>query len=204
VEDARREKEVAMHPARIAPLEAPFAPEVEAELARWMPPGSGAPPLALFRLLASDLPLAQAMRALGSHLLGRRLALSLREREIVIDRVCARSGCEYEWGVHVAAFGAAAGLTEEEIAATVAPPGAASAFTGREALLVELVDALHDGGTVDDALWARLAAHFDERQLLELLVLCGWYGLISLVANGARVPLEEWARRFPDAKPAAS
>ena len=34
--------------------------------------------------------------------------LSLREREIVIDRTCALTGCEYEWGVHVALFAKAA------------------------------------------------------------------------------------------------
>jgi hypothetical protein len=28
--------------------------------------------------------------------------LSLRQREIVIDRTTARLGCAYEWGVHVA------------------------------------------------------------------------------------------------------
>ena len=44
------------------------------------------------------------MWSLGSFLLSKRYALSLREREIVIDRVCARCGCAYEWGVHVAAF----------------------------------------------------------------------------------------------------
>lgn len=188
-----------MQTPRIAPLEAPFAPEVEEELARWMPPGSPLPPLALFRLLATDLPLARAMRALGSHLLSRRLALPLREREIVIDRVCARSGCEYEWGVHVAAFGGAAALGEEDVAATLAPPGTQAPSGAREALLVELVDALHDTGAVGDGLWARLAAHWDEHQLLELLVLCGWYRLISLVANATRLPLESWARRFPAA-----
>ena len=43
----------------------------------------------------------------------------LREREIVIDRTCARTGCEYEWGVHVATFAGAAHLTEEQVRATV-------------------------------------------------------------------------------------
>jgi hypothetical protein len=43
----------------------------------------------------------------------------MKERELIIDRVCARCGCEYEWGVHAAAFGAAAGLSPEEVGATV-------------------------------------------------------------------------------------
>ncbi len=183
---------------RIAPLEAPFAPDAEAELARWMPAGSPLPPLALFRTLATDLPLAQAMLPLGSFLLSRRFALPLREREIVIDRVCARCGCGYEWGVHVAAFGAAAGLDDEQVAATYAaepPPGLWSA---REDLLLRAVDELHDHGRLGDALWGALVRHFDERQLLEVLVLCGWYRLISLVANGVRVEHEAWAPALPE------
>jgi alkylhydroperoxidase family enzyme len=188
-----------MSEPRIAPLEPPFEPAVADELARWMPPGSPVPPLALFRTLATDRALAQAMWPLGSFLLSKRCALSLREREIVIDRVCARCGCEYEWGVHVAAFGAAAGLDERQIAATVAPAGDPAAWSEREALLVRAVDALHDAGRIDDALWQALAAHYTPQQLLELLVLCGWYHLISFVANGAGVALEAWARRFDDA-----
>jgi 4-carboxymuconolactone decarboxylase len=181
---------------RILPLDPPYEAAVEAELARWMPPGSGLPPLTLFRTLATDQPLAQAMRGLGSFLLSKRLSLPLREREIVIARVCARCGCEYEWGVHAVAFGDAARLSEADIAATRAPVGEGAAWTGREALLIELADELHDSGTVGDALWHRLAEHHDDRQLLELLVLCGWYHLISFVANGARVEHEPWARRF--------
>lgn len=189
---------------RIAPLEAPFEPEIAAELARWMPPGADLPPLALFRTLATDLPLAQAMRPLGSYLLSRRCALSLREREIVIDRVCARCGCAYEWGVHVAAFGAAAELDAAQVHATVAADAAPGAWSAREALLVRAVDALHERGRIDDDdLWRDLAAHYDQRQLLELLVLCGWYHLISFVASGARVTPESWAAPFPaDVAPA--
>jgi alkylhydroperoxidase family enzyme len=64
-------------------------------------------------------------------------------------------------------------------------------------LLVDLVDALHDHGTVDDAAWAALAGEFSESELLELMVLTGWYHAIAFVANGARVPLEAWGARFP-------
>jgi 4-carboxymuconolactone decarboxylase len=36
------------------------------------------------------------MRPLGAGLLGHG-RLSMRERELVIDRACARAGAEYEW-----------------------------------------------------------------------------------------------------------
>ena len=61
----------------------------------------GAPPLILFRVIAGNARAWEKFRA-GSLL--DRGPLSLREREIVIDRTCALTGCEYEWGVHVATF----------------------------------------------------------------------------------------------------
>lgn len=184
--------------ARIAPVEPPYRPEVAAELGRWMPPGSPVEPLKLFRTLARNPGLAQAMHPLGSHLLGRRFALGVRERELVIDRVCARCGCEYEWGVHAVAFGARAGLGEAELRGTVRGTAVDPVWSETDRLLVQLVDELHDTARVSDALWVQLAARWPAETLLELLALVGWYHVIAFVANGARVGLEDWAARFPE------
>ena len=183
--------------ARIAPVDPPFAPEVGAELERWMPPNAPLDPLRLFRTLARHVPLAGAMHPLGSFFLSRRFALGKREREIVIDRVCARCGCEYEWGVHAAAFGPAAGLDETALRATVRGTAGDPAWSETDRLLVRLVDELHDTARVSDELWQALAATWPEETLLELLVLVGWYHVIAFVANGARVEREPWALRFP-------
>jgi hypothetical protein len=51
---------------------------------------------------------------------------------------------------------------------------------------------------VADGLWAALADAFDERQLLDLLLLAGWYHAISFVARAARVANEPAAPRFAD------
>src|SRR6185369_9477894 len=130
----------AEQPARIAPVESPYAPEVDAELKRWMPPNTPLDPLALFRTLARHVPLAGAMHPLGSFFLSRRFALGKREREIVIARVTARCGCEYEWGVHATAFGAAAGLDDAVLCATVHGSAADPVWTETDRLLVRLVD----------------------------------------------------------------
>src|ERR1700721_2208722 len=98
--------------SRIAPLEPPYAPDIQEQFDRIM---RGAPPLVLFRVLAGNARAWEKFRA-GSLL--DRGPLSLREREIVIDRACARTGCEYEWGVHARAFAAAANLSEEQARAT--------------------------------------------------------------------------------------
>ena len=186
-----------MSTPRIAPLARPYPTDAAAELARWMPPDAPVEPIALFRTLARHLPLAEAMRPLGSYLLGRRLSIRMRERELVIHRVCARTGCEYEWGVHAGFFGARVGLGDAELRATVTSDADDPAWSERDALLVRMVDALHDRGRIADDLWTALAAHWSEEQLLDLLVLAGWYHVIAYVANGAGVELEAFGQRFP-------
>src|SRR5882762_3930677 len=98
---------------RIEPLQAPYDPETEAQLRKWMPPGAPIEPLTLFRTLFVHSELAARMRPLGAGLLGHGL-LEARDREIVVLRTCARCGAEYEWGVHAAAFGSAVGLSEAQ------------------------------------------------------------------------------------------
>ena len=183
-------------PPRILPLAPPYTPELAELLARITPPGAPEP-LALFRVIARHPELAQRMRAWGGYFLSPKALLPLREREVVINRVCARCGAEYEWGVHVAAFGQAAGFTQAQNRAIADPHADDASLTPRDRLLVQWVDELHDSATVSDALWVQMAAQWDERQLIELMMLAGWYHAIAYVCNAARVPLETWAARLP-------
>jgi alkylhydroperoxidase family enzyme len=180
---------------RIAPLAPPY-PEALGALLKKMTPPDAPDILALFRVLAINPALAERSTGWGGYLLGRKASLPLREREIVILRVCARCGAEYEWGVHWAAFAQAAGLGARERAAIVASIPDLDALAPRDRLLIRLVDALHDRADVDDALWEALAAQWTPPQLIELLMLAGWYHAISYVCNVARVPLEGWAARW--------
>jgi alkylhydroperoxidase family enzyme len=123
--------------------------------------------------------------------------LSLREREIVIDRTCARTGCEYEWGVHVAAFADAAHLTEEQVRATVRGTATDGCWSSAEQVLVATADALHDRATLSEAEFAALSAHYDDAKILEIILLCGFYHTVSYLANGLALPLEDKAARFP-------
>jgi alkylhydroperoxidase family enzyme len=182
-------------PPRIAPLEAPFVPEVAEELARWQPPKQQ--PIALFRTLARHLLLARAMFPIGHYFLSRDSSIAIRDREVVIDRVCARCGCEYEWGVHARVFRHAAGLDEAQLRSSVVGSANDTCWTESDRLLVRMVDELHDSGKITDELWAKMLRHWSQEQLLELLVLTGWYHAISFVASGVRVRLEDGATRFP-------
>jgi alkylhydroperoxidase family enzyme len=178
---------------RIAPLEPPFPSDTQKAFDAIMPPGT--PPLVLFTTLARNPRVFERFRA-GSLL--DKGSISLREREIVIDRTTARCGSEYEWGVHVAFFAERAELNSDQVRATAHGGADDTAWTLREALLIRLVDALHDDAQVDDELWTRLAAEFSDAQLLELVVLIGFYHTVSFVTNALRLPLESYAARFPD------
>jgi alkylhydroperoxidase family enzyme len=180
---------------RIEPLNPPYDGAVEAELRSMMPPG--VEPIALFRMFAKNFAMTQAMRPWGSYELGRALSLGRREREIIIDRTCARCGCEYEWGVHVAFFAERASLTPTQVASLTHGDANDPCWSlERDRLLIRLVDALHDDADVGDELWVALAAQFDEAQLLDLTMLCGWYHAISFTARAARLPLEAGAPTF--------
>jgi alkylhydroperoxidase family enzyme len=181
---------------RITPVGPPYDQHLTDTLARWMPPGAAVEPLRLFRTLAVHRELMDRMRPLGAALLSRHSALDRAERELVIERVCARCGCEYEWGVHAAAFGLAL-LGEEKVRATATATPADPLWSEREGWLLQVVDELHDRAADSDDLWQRLESQWQPNQLLELLVLVGWYHTIAFVANGARVTTESWAPPLP-------
>jgi alkylhydroperoxidase family enzyme len=181
-----------MRAPRIAPLEPPYDPELADELARFMPPGI--PPLALFRTLAHNPRVLRKFR-LGSLL--DRGSLSLRERELAILRSCFLCRSEYEWGVHVTVFAARAGLSAADVAATCAKALRDGHFSKRDAAILRLCDSLHATADVDEALFGELASELSSAQIIELLVLAGFYHTVSFVTNALRIELEPSAARFP-------
>src|ERR1700749_3952926 len=164
---------------RLAPLNPPYDPELARTLTRMMPPGQE--PLKLFRTVAHNRHILDKLRSTGSYLLNFG-TLEPADRELGIQRTCARCGCEYEWGVHAAVFGPQVGLTGDKLAATI--PGAAgdkASWNAREALLVALVDDRHDPAPISDATWEALIAHYDAAQLVELVALAGQYHAVSFM-----------------------
>jgi alkylhydroperoxidase family enzyme len=182
---------------RIEPVQPPYEPDVAERLEAMMPPG--VPPILLFRTFARNLPMTAAMAGWGGYELGRHLSLTRRDREIIIDRTCARCRCEYEWGVHVAFFADRVGLSSEQVTSLTHGDSADPCWVvERDRLLVQAVDALHDTARISDDLWQRIASAFSDAQALDILLLCGWYHAISFAANGAEVALEDGAPRFGD------
>jgi len=180
---------------RIAPLAQPYPEEFAARMKVLM---RGADPLVLFTTLAKhDRAWAKFG---GGSLLDKGSPLSMRAREIVIDRTTAKCGCEYEWGVHVAGFALHIGLTEAQVHATVHGDATDPAWTDEsERVLIATVDALLDHKKLSDVEWGALTAHFSEEQALEIIQLVAFYHGVALICGALDLPLEANAARFPAA-----
>jgi len=179
---------------RISPATAPFSPKVQAAFDAILPPGMK--PLTLFTTLARDERLLRKFFA-GSLL--DEGHLSLRQREIVIDRTAARCRSEYEWGIHIALFGARANLTEEQIRSLALGDASDACWSEEERTLIQLCDELHEQVTVTDATWEQLRHSFSDEAILELLLLAGFYRTVGYLTNALKLPLEPQATTFPEA-----
>ena len=178
--------------ARIAPAPAPYAPDIQAWLDRTMPPGQ--PPLVLFTTLARDPRLFTKFFSAG---LLDRGHLTLRQREIVIHRTTALCRSEYEWGVHVALFGARVGFDAAQLRSLATGSADDAPWADDERALLRLCDALHRECTLDDAQWHSLKQHFSDEAMLELLMLAGFYRTVSYLTNALQLPQEPGTVRLP-------
>lgn len=176
--------------ARIEPAPEPLDEDVRAAIDGVM---RGNPPLLLFTTLARDRRLFFKFFAAG---LLDRGNLTIREREIVIDRTTALCGAEYEWGVHVSAFGATAGLTTAQVASLVHGDARDDCWGEDDQVLIDLCDELHGTSMVSDDLWSRLTSRFADEAILELLLLAGFYHTTSFLVNALHLPPETGMARF--------
>jgi 4-carboxymuconolactone decarboxylase len=175
----------------LSPLDPPYDARVEEFLGKWMPTGFPHPPLALFRLLGQHIDLASRITPMASGLLNRGL-LPAYDREVLIARVTARLGAEYEWGIHALLYAPAVGVTPETLRATV---------HGDDSLLLRTADELLDDGRLSPATLEALEEHHSTAQIIEIHLLCGWYRTLSTLMLSADLPIEPWAARFPAADP---
>lgn len=150
--------------------------------------------LQLFRVFANSL---RFVRKGTVNLLDRDSPLPMRQREIVILRICANNHCEYEWGVHVTAFADHVKLTAEQVRATRLLGADAPCWSSDERLLLAAVDELCGVGRIRPDTYAMISERWNEAQQLEILALAGNYHTVSFVANTADLPLEGFAARFP-------
>lgn len=163
---------------------------MDAEIRDALGPGAG---LNIFRTLAHHPKLLKRWLVFGNHVLAKS-TLPARERELVILRTGWLCRAPYEWGQHVV-IGRTAGLADDEIRRIAAGPDAG--WDARDRALLQACDELHARSEVSDATWAALAAHYDAKQLLDIVFTIGQYTLVSMVLNTLGVQPEPGLPGFP-------
>lgn len=146
--------------------------------------GGGA--LNIFATLVRHPGLFRKWLPFGGKLLAGKLPP--RERELLILRTGWRCQSDYEWGQHVV-IGRAAGLTDEEIARIRGGPDS-DGWDAFDASLLRAADELHDENCIGDATWTALASRYDEKQLIELVMLVGHYHMVAFTLNSLGVQRE--------------
>jgi AhpD family alkylhydroperoxidase len=115
--------------------------------------------------------------------------LPRRDTELVILRVAHLRDCAYERQHHVR-IGRGAGLSEADVAGVSAGPDRPG-WSPRERAILAAADALHADGDLDDATWAELRRHLDERECIELCMLVGHYEMLATTIAALRIQPDE-------------
>lgn len=185
-----RDRKIAGQPQRIAtPEDAALDPRAEAaiEKLRLMhnyPPQARVHPF--YRTMAKSPQAFASFLQLGGDL-SADTTLDPVLRELAVLRTGWLCGAPYQWGEHVRV---ARKLGFDGAGIDRVREGAeALGWTEAEAAVLRAVDELHADAMIGDATWAVLAAHLDERQLVELLLVVGHYHMTAFVQNALRITL---------------
>jgi 4-carboxymuconolactone decarboxylase len=149
------------------------------------------PPLNVFATMARHPELFRPTVALAQYLTDGLLPPS--DRELVVLRAAVHCGSEYVWAHHCNAA-RAAGVSDEKITRVADGTGT---WAPREQALLDAVDDLHTGTAVQDETWRALSAHYDEAELIELVMLVGEYRKIACFLNTMGTPLDDWTTAAP-------
>ena len=120
--------------------------------------------------------------------------LPARDRELLTLRSIYRAGSEYLFGHHQLSA-PDAGVSAEEIAGVT---GGDHNWSPRDALLLRVADELSDGTDLPNDVWRELTSIYDEAQLVEAVMLVGFYRMVCGFIVTLRIQREEGVPGWPD------
>ena len=127
--------------------------------------------------------------------------LNARTRELVILRNGWRTGSEYEFCQHVR-VSRDLKMSEEEILG-VRDPANCGAYDETDRAVIRMADELLDNSQVSAETWSILQKAFPDEQLVELLIVAGFWRMIAGYLKTAKVPLDTSVPSWPEGKPPA-
>jgi len=123
--------------------------------------------------------------AMGQYL-RYRSEIPPRLSEFVILMTSRRWSQQYQWAVHQP-FAIEAGLSQDVVRA-IAEGRRPDDMTDDEATLYDFCDELATNQSVSDPTYARMIARFGERGVVDTVGIVGYYTMLAMMLNTARVP----------------
>jgi alkylhydroperoxidase family enzyme len=115
--------------------------------------------------------------------------MDIRDRELGILRIAWLSQAPFEWGSHVK-IAKRNGITSEEIE-RVMEGSRAPGWRKQDRAIMRAVEELHFDSMVTDDTWSDLQEFYNDKKLIELLILAGQYKTVAYYQNSLRLPLPE-------------
>ncbi len=143
--------------------------------------------LNVFRALLQNVPVTAAQSRLASTLMGSKI-LDPRIRELVILRTGWRAKSEYEFCQHWA-VSRQLKMTEEEILG-VRDPAKCSVYNDRDRAVLAMTDELFDASVVSDPTWAKLEQFFSAQELVELIMVAGFWHMMAGFLKTSKIPFD--------------
>lgn len=172
--------------ARLPYVDPETAPQAVGEVLAALPAQ-----LNIFRMVANSTTALRGFLGLGTALLGSR-TFDVRVRELVILHVGRITGGRYEWAQHVP-IAKAVGCTDEQIAALEAGETAAACFSGVEAAALRFAEEAASDCRVGDETFAAAHEHLDAEQIVELIVIVGFYRMVAMLTEITDIEIDSSA-----------
>jgi 4-carboxymuconolactone decarboxylase len=146
------------------------------------------PRINLFTMLANAPALIGPTLRLGQAILTKS-DLDVVLRELAILHTARVTGTEYEWVQHEA-IARLVGIEDEKISAVERGEIDGEPFTARETLALEIATAVLEGGAPSAELMTRGASELGRAQLIELLIVAGYYAMLGGVMRAVRIDVD--------------
>ena len=113
--------------------------------------------------------------------------MPIRDRELAVLHIGWLSQAPFEWGSHVK-ISKRNGITSEEIE-RVTEGSSAKGWNKRDRAIIRAMEELHLDSMISDETWADLQQFYNDKKLIELVILAGQYKTVAYYQNALRLPM---------------
>ena len=142
----------------------------------------------LYRVMVNSPHVTRSLIKLGNSLISKT-SLPTKLRELTIMRVAKLCGSEYEWAQHTS-IALQSGISQTQLDA-INSWKESSAFAEEERAVLQYVDEVSQNVKVTDKTFETLRQYLDERNVVELTLAIGWWGMLARLLVPLEVEIDE-------------